>query len=222
MRQQTDLEFKQNQIKKLNDEFNVEIFHKKVWGRKAFAAEQKIREFKKILLRSKRFEKFRKNRIKPSDLIKKAAQNMNETVLTKYQLTPETIEKRSLNSNEDKYFQKTYDFMRIRKIENNQMRNDKCDQKIDRRKITLRSLLNLDEKVLLLAERLKKKDAPGNLYKTSTDNMPFFNRDRIFTIYKRAKLNNGTYLYRVEEDGKKTNGRFLRQELFAINKQFEK
>ena len=63
MRQQTDLEFKQNQIKKLNDEFNVEIYHKKVRGGKAFAAEQKIREFKKILLRSKGFEKFRKKKL---------------------------------------------------------------------------------------------------------------------------------------------------------------
>ena len=222
MHLQTDLEFRKNQVKKLNDEFNVQMFHTKVRGGKAFAAEQKIREFKKILLRSKRFEKFRKNRIKPNDLIKKAAQNMNETISSKYQLAPETIEKRSLNPNDGKYFQEIYDFMRIRKIENNQMRNDKYDQKIDRRKRTLRSPLNLDEKVLVLAERLKKKDAPGNLYKASTDNMPFFNRDRIFTIYKRAKLNNGTYLYWVEEDGKKTNGRFLRQELFAINKQFEK
>ena len=52
--------------------------------------------------------------------------------------------------------------------------------------------------------------------------MQFFNRNRIFIIYTRAKLNNGTYLYWVEEDGKKINGRFLRQELFAINKHFEK
>ena len=50
--------------------------------------------------------------------------------------------------------------------------------------------------------------------------MPFFNRDRIFTIYRRAILNNGTYLYWVEEDGKKINGRFLRQELFALSNQF--
>ena len=78
--------------------------------------------------------------------------------------------------------------MRIKKIENNQMRNNKYNQKIDRRKRTLRSPLNLDEKVLVLAERLQKKDAPGNLYKASTDNLPFFNRDRIFTKYKRAKI----------------------------------
>ena len=35
-------------------------------------------------------------------------------------------------------------------------------------------------------------------------------------------LNNGTYLYWVEGGSKNINGRFLRQELFAINKQFEK
>ena len=214
MRLQTDLEFNQNQIKKLNNDFNVEMFHTKVCGGKAFAAEQKIREFKKILLRSKRFEKLGKNRIKPNDLIRKAAQNMNETISTKYNLAPETIEKINLNPNDGKFFQEIYDFLRLRKIENNQMRNDKYNQKIDRRKRTLRSPLNLDKKVLVLAEKLKKKDAPGNLYKASTENMPFFNRNRIFTIYKRVKLNNEANLYWVEEDGKKINGRLLRQELF--------
>ena len=84
------------------------MFHRKVSGGKAFAAEQKIREFKKILLRSKRFEKFKKNRIRPNELIKKAAQNMNKTISAKYQLAPETIEKRSLNPNEGKYFQEIY------------------------------------------------------------------------------------------------------------------
>ena len=54
------------------------------------------------------------------------------------------------------------------------MRNNKYDQKIDRRKRTLWSPLNLDKKVLVLTERVKKKDAPGNLYKVSTENMPFF------------------------------------------------
>ena len=100
------------------------------------------------------------------------------------------------------------------------MRNDKYNQKINTRKRTLRSPLNLDEKVLVLAERLEKNDAPGNLYKESTENMPFFNRNRTFTIYKMAKLKNGTYLYWVEEDSKRITGRFLRQELFALRNQF--
>ena len=69
MRLQTDLEFKQNEIKKLNDQFNVDMFHTKIRGGKAFAAEQKIREFKKILLKSKRLEKDRGERIKPNSLI---------------------------------------------------------------------------------------------------------------------------------------------------------
>ena len=50
--------------------------------------------------------------------------------------------------------------------------------------------------------------------------MPFFNRNRIFTIYKRAKLDNGTYLYWLEEDNQKVTGRFLIQELLALNNQF--
>ena len=145
---------------------------------------------------------------------------MNDTISTKYELAPEMIEKRSLDPKDGKYFQEIYDFMRVKKIGNNQSRNNKYNQNLDRRKRKLRSPLNVNEKVLILAERLKKKDVLGNLYKPSTDNIPFFNRNRIFTIYKRVKLNNGTYLYWVEENGKKINGRFLRQELFALNNQF--
>ena len=73
-----------------------------------------------------------------------------------------------------------------------------------------------------MADRLEKKDTPNELFKDLTKNMPFFNRNQIFTIYKRVELNNDSYLYWVEEDGKKINGRFLRQELFVINNQFEK
>ena len=50
--------------------------------------------------------------------------------------------------------------------------------------------------------------------------MLFFNRNRTFTIYKRAKLENGTFLYWLDEDGQKVKGRFIRQELFALNNQF--
>ena len=149
-------------------------------GEKPLLQNKKIGQFKKILLRRKRFEKNSNKRIRPNDLIKKAAQNMNQTISTKYQLAPETIEQRSLDPSDGKYFQEIYDFMRIKKIENNQMRNNKYNQKIDTRKRILRSPLNLDEKVLVLAERLKKKNAPGNLYKASTDNMPFFNKRHNF------------------------------------------
>ena len=57
MRLLTDQEFQQNEIKKLNQKYNVEMFSTKLRGGKAFAAEQKIREFKKILFRSKKLHK---------------------------------------------------------------------------------------------------------------------------------------------------------------------
>ena len=52
-----DLEFQQNEIKKLNKKYNVEMFSTKTRGGKAFAPKQKIREFKKILFRSKHLYK---------------------------------------------------------------------------------------------------------------------------------------------------------------------
>ena len=67
------------------------------------------------------------------------------------------IEERHLDPNDGKYFQEVYDFVRLTKTQNNQIRNDKYNQKIDRKKRTLRSPLNLTEKVLVLAERLRKK-----------------------------------------------------------------
>ena len=45
------------------------------------------------------------------------------------------------------------------------MRVDKYNQRIDRRKKTLRSPLNIGEKVLVLAERLKKKMRLENFLK---------------------------------------------------------
>ena len=97
-----------------------------------------------------------------NQLIKNAAENINKTVSVKYGITPENIEAKSLDRKEERYFQEVYDFVRLRKVQDNQMRLDKYKRKIDRRKRTLRSPLNLTEKVLVLAERLKK-DASGRL-----------------------------------------------------------
>ena len=218
---QTDLEFKQNEIKKLNEEYDVEMFHTRVRGGKAFAAEQKIGQFKKLLLKGKRLEKESGKRLKPLQLISNVTKNMNNTISTKYGMTPEAVEERSL-AKDGEYFTEVYDFLRVRKIGTNQARNLKYDLKKDKRKKQLRSPLNLGEKVLILAERIKKKDAPGFLFKASTENQPFFNREHIFTIIKRNKLEDGSYLYWLAEEGRKVEGRFLREELFALNNQFLK
>ena len=62
MNWQTDLEFNQNKIKQVIKKFDVDMYHTKIRGGKAFAAEQKIREFKKTLLRRKSFEKMKKRK----------------------------------------------------------------------------------------------------------------------------------------------------------------
>ena len=204
MRLQTDLEFKQNEIMKLNNQFNVEMFHTRLRGSKAFAAEQKIGQFKKLLLKGKRIQKQNGKKLKPLELIKNVTRNMNSIISTKYNLPPETIEKKSLDKKDGDYFRETYDFMRVCKIDNDQTRNEKYNQKKDKRRKKLRDSLELNEKVLALSERLKKKDAPGILFKASTENIPFFNRNHIFTIYKRVKLENGIYLYWLKENGRKT------------------
>ena len=221
MKLQTDLEFKQNEIKKLNQEYDVEMFHTRVRGGKAFAAEQKIGQFKKLLLKGKRLEKESGKRLKPLQLISNVTKNMNDTISTKYGMAPEAVEQKSL-AKDGEYFTEVYDFLKVRKIGTNQARNLKYDLKKDRRKKQLRSPLNLGEKVLILAERIKKKDAPGFLFKASTENRPFFNREHIFTIIKRNKLQDGSYLYWLAEERRKVEGRFLREELFALNNQFLK
>ena len=71
---------------------------------------------------------------------------MNKTISTKYGLAPENIENRSLNPKNGKYFQDIYDFVRLRKIENNQIRNDKYNQNKDKRKKALSSSLNYKKK----------------------------------------------------------------------------
>ena len=70
MRLQVDLEFQQNKIKALNQKYNVEMFSSKNRGGKAYAAEQKIREFKKILFKIKKTYKRLKKRLNSVRLYK--------------------------------------------------------------------------------------------------------------------------------------------------------
>ena len=67
----------------------------------------------------------------------------------------------------------------------------------------MRDPLEIGEKVLVLAECLRKKDTPGRLYKSTTENKSFVNRDRTLIISERSKLNNNTYLYWLKENGQK-------------------
>ena len=220
MRLQVDLEFQQNKIKELNKKYNVDMFSTKNRGGKAYAAEQKIREFKKILFRIKKTYKRMNKRLNSTKLIKKTVENMNNTKSIKYDLEPEVIEKRSLIDNN---FKEKYDFYRLYKVTKAFKRYKKHDVNVDfRRKKKLREPLTIGERVLILASRLKKKDAPGVLYKSTTENKPYFNRKQVYIIKKIVKVAN-TYNYWLSTEEEQDNvipNRFFRQELFALNGQF--
>ena len=53
-RLQTDFQFQQNEIKRLHQKYNVEMFSSLMRGGKAYAAKQKIREFRKLLFKSRK------------------------------------------------------------------------------------------------------------------------------------------------------------------------
>ena len=221
MRLQTDLEFQQNEIKKLNLKYNVEMFSSRLRGGKAFAAEQKIREFKKILFKSKRLHKIlnSKKRLNSKNIIKKAVENMNKTNSQKYGLPPEIIGKKTLA---DDVYREVYDFYRLVKVSKAHNRYERYDLELDtKKKKKLREPLEIGEKVLVLAERIKKKDAPGVLFKSTTENIPFFNKKEIFTIEKSILIENVYNYWVKKENGENINKRFIRQELFALKNNFK-
>ena len=178
------------------------MFSTKTRGGKVFAAEQKTRELKKILLKSKRIEKRLGERLKPNELIKQATNNLNKTRSAKYGFSPNLIEEKSLENN---YFTDIYYFHRLVRVKNLEDRKVRyMEKQNDRKREKLRELLDIGEKVLIMAERLKNKDALGILYKSSTENKPFFNRNEIFKINKRVGINSGkTNYYWEKRDGKK-------------------
>ena len=218
MRLQTDLEFQQNEIKKLNRKYKVEMFSTRVRGGKAFAAEQKIRKFKKILLKVKTLYQRTKMKLKRNELIRKVTTNMNKTKTKKYQIEAENVEKKALT---DDNFREKFDFYRLAKVGKENKRHERYMTKKDSYKRKTRDPLNIGEMVLVLSERFKKKDAPGKLYKASTQNKTFYNKDKVFIIRKRLKSLDNVWYYWISEANKKIIGsRFKGQELFALKEQW--
>ena len=112
MRIQTDREFEQNEIKKLNKKCNVHMFSSRDFGSKAFAPEQKIKEFKKLLFKTKSLKKKLGKRIRPNKLIEKATSYLNKMKIFKYGVAVEKIESKSVENDQ---FGEKYDFYRLQK-----------------------------------------------------------------------------------------------------------
>ena len=85
-------------ILKLNKKYNVLTFSIKIRGGKAFAAEQNIGEFKKLLLKSKRLHKPTcSRRLEPKKIIQWVVDDMNKIASQKYGFSPDYVEEKPLN-----------------------------------------------------------------------------------------------------------------------------
>ena len=83
---------------------------------------------------------------------------MNSLPSAKYKQTPNEIEKNSLNSEASK---EKFNFLRLKKVEKKKLEKKNLTGKFNRKKLKLRSPLEVGGEVLVLASRLKKKDSPG-------------------------------------------------------------
>ena len=92
------------------------------------------------------------------------------------------MESKSLKN---KDFKEVFDFYRLLKVRKDIEKRDRFNEvRNNSKNIRLRDPLKIGEKVLVLPERIRKKDAPGFLYKSATQNRSFFNRDKIFIVKK--------------------------------------
>ena len=104
----------------------------------------------------------------------------------KYVLSPEEIERRSLAGER---FKTIFSMHRIEKTKKVHDRLDRYDKKrYAAKRNKLRESLMICENVLVLAERIKKKAAPGKFYKQSVRNISYFNKDRTFIIRKKQSI----------------------------------
>ena len=158
--------------------------------------------------------------MEPLKIIKRITENLNYIKSQKCGYPPEEIKQ---NTIDNKNFQEIYDFYRLFKVKSHSERYKRADILMDKKnRKQLRNPLLEEEKVLVLEERLKKKDPPKQLYKATTKNIPYFNRDQVFTIKKVVKNSDHQYNCWVAKEGEKNiqNKRYLRQELFALKSQF--
>ena len=212
---QVDNEFQQVKIKNLNDINNVEMFTSAVKGGKAFAGEQKIRELKTRIAKIN----VQKLKISPTKIIEMSTANMNLSPSKKYGLAPVEIEQRAL-SNE--CFKTIFNMKRMDKTQGLHSRLDEYHKKkYSLKKKQLREDLSISEKVYVLAERIKKKSAPGKFYKQFVQNISYFNKEKIFTIRATQTIDKITYYWlKNTETNRKLTKRFTRTELFALQNNF--
>ena len=134
-----------------------------------------------------------------------------------YGFSPKEVEGRAWKS---KKFRTLYNTHRIEKTDKLNLRIDRYDQKkYSKKRKKLRENLNISERVYVLAERIRKKSAPGKFYKQFVQNTSFFNKDRVYTIRKKQMIR-GIRYYWIKSPVADLPKRFSRSELFALKSSF--
>ena len=138
---------------------------------------------------------------------------------SKYGLSPEKVERRSLAGER---FKTIFNMHRLEKTPKLHRRQGTYDVRryLAKRK-KLRDELFVGEKVFVLAERIRKKAAPGNFYKQSVQNISYFNKDKTFII-KRMRSIGGIKYYWLKDvqNNRNLTKRFQKTELFALRGNF--
>ena len=229
MRVQSDQEFLQNAIIKLNKEHNVVGFASKLNDGHAFAAEQKIRDLKTYINRAQRLSKFGgSRRLNGYENVKLAAKRLNSVRTTKYETIPNKVQ--AITAKDDN-MRALYNNYRLGIVSRNNVRADKYTDKKYRRAYRKLRMLRVNDRVLVLSARLKKKDAHNtSFYKATTDRKSAFNKSYIFVVVKRIKVMDSAlephyyYWIRPEEPVdlpkrvlRLRKERFTRAELFALH-----
>ena len=183
IRLQANLEFRQNEIKKLNKKHNIEMFSIHVRGEKAYTAKQKIREFKKLLFWSKLLHKasFAK-RFNSRKLIRLAVENINSINSHKYGYASNAIEAKEA---ENERFREIYDFYRLVKEKQHAERYKHADAEKDK-KLCRENFSKLLENASLIRYTIKLVDDSTYLTKNLEIADAFI--DNITKMYERKNI----------------------------------
>ena len=139
---------------------------------------------------------------------------MNIAPSIKYGLAPERTEQDALKGER---FRILFNMRRLEKTEKLHGRLGRYDEKVyQRKRKKLREKLNVGERVNVLAERIRKKSAPGKFYKQTVQNISYFNKETVSLIRQRKKVSN-IYFYWLNN----LKNRFVRSELFTFKKNFD-
>ena len=214
---QTDMEFNRIDINLLNDQYNVEMYSSKMNSGHAFAAEQKIRELKKLLTIQSRTLTGKRNL---HQNLRDASTQINLTTNAKYNVKPGIVQEKTIKNGA---LEAVYNHYRLKKVQKNHGRIRRYEGVILNSRINQLRELHIGDLVYVEAGRIKKQDQPSALTKKTTDLKPHYNTKNVYTVINKwVHRKTGEFkhfFYRVspvDVTSKNISHRLARDELFAI------